>query len=59
MPKLDIAAVTPALGSGYPPPFAAAASGRLVRDLASAGGLEDFVATHVTIPPGGWSSQRH
>lgn len=59
MPKLDIAAVPPAAGSDYPPPFAAAASGRLVRDLADGGGLEDFVATHVTIPPGGWSSQRH
>jgi len=59
MPKLDIAAVPPVEGSDYPPPFAAAASGRLVRDLAAAAGLEDFVATHVTIPPGGWSSQRH
>ena len=59
MPKLDIDAVPPAQGSDYPPPFGAAASERLVRDLAAAGGLEDFVATHVTIPPGGWSSQRH
>jgi uncharacterized cupin superfamily protein len=59
MPKLDVDAVPPATGSDYPPPFAAAASGRLVRDLAQAGGLTDFVATHVTVPPGGWSSQRH
>lgn len=59
MPKLDIAAVRPVEGSDYPAPFAAAASDRLVRDLAAAGGLEDFVATHVTVPPGGWSSQRH
>ncbi|VXD02954.1 cupin domain-containing protein [Sphingomonas sp. 8AM] len=59
MPMLDIAAVPIAKGNDYPPPFAAAASGRLVRDLATAGGLEDFVATYVTVPPGGWSSQRH
>jgi uncharacterized cupin superfamily protein len=59
MPKLAIAAIPAAQGSDYPPPFAAAASDRLVRDLSAAGALDDFVATHVVVPPGGWSSQRH
>ncbi|MDR6789481.1 putative cupin superfamily protein [Sphingomonas sp. BE138] len=30
-----------------------------MRDLSAAAGLTDFVATHVVVPPGGWSSQRH
>ncbi len=59
MPKLNLDAVAAVKGSDYPPSFAAAASDRLVRDLTAAAGLTDFVATHVTIPPGGWSSQRH
>lgn len=59
MPKLDLAAVTPEQGSDYPPPFAEKAAGRLVRNLSTIGGLADFVANHVVIPPGGWSSQRH
>lgn len=59
MPKLDLDRISPAEGSDYPPAFAAAASNRLVRDLSTAAGLGDFVATHVVVPPGGWSSQRH
>ena len=59
MPKLDLEAIDNAPGSDYPEPFRAAAAGRLVRDLSTAAGLSDFVATHVTVPPGGWSSQRH
>jgi uncharacterized cupin superfamily protein len=59
MPKLAIKAISAAQGSDYPPPFAKAASGRLVRDLSQAAGLGDFVATHAVVPPGGWSSQRH
>lgn len=59
MPKLDLAAIASAQGSDYPEPFRAAASDRLVRDLSTAAGLHDFVATHVVVPPGGWSSQRH
>ena len=42
-----------------PPQFAAAAVGRVVRNLSGASGIGDFVATHVVIPPGGWSAQRH
>ncbi len=59
MPKLAIEPISASRGSDYPPPFADAVSGRLVRRLSAAAGLEDFVATHVVVPPGGWSSQRH
>ncbi|KQT33643.1 hypothetical protein ASG29_06425 [Sphingomonas sp. Leaf412] len=59
MPKLDLDAIAHEPDSDYPEPFRAAAAGRLVRVLSHAGGLTDFVATHVTVPPGGWSSQRH
>lgn len=59
MPKIDVERIPAATGSDYPEPFEAAASNRLVRDLSAACGIGDFVATHVTVPPGGWSSQRH
>lgn len=59
MPKVALDSVPPAQGSDYPAPFQAAASDRLVRNLSEAAGLEDFIATHVVVPPGGWSSQRH
>ncbi len=59
LPKLDLDAIAHEPASDYPEPFRAAAAGRLVRVLSEAGGLADFVATHVTVPPGKWSSQRH
>lgn len=59
MPKLDLDAIAHEPASDYPEPFRAAAAGRLVRVLSEAAGLTDLVATHVTVPPGGWSSQRH
>ena len=59
MPRLDLDCIPAAEGSDYPPPFAEAASNRRVRNLSAANGLTDFVATHVVVPPGGWSSQRH
>ena len=59
MPKVDVECLPSHEGSDYPAPFEAAASDRTVRVLSAAMGLSDFVATHVTVPPGGWSSQRH
>ncbi|MBW6528558.1 cupin domain-containing protein [Sphingomonas sp. RHCKR7] len=59
MPKVDVQHLPSHEGSDYPEPFQAAASDRTVRVLSEATGLTDFVATHVTLPPGGWSSQRH
>jgi uncharacterized cupin superfamily protein len=59
MPKIDIAAVPARKGSGYPPPFDAACAARTRRRLGEAGGLHDFGVNLMTLPPGGWSSQRH
>ena len=59
MPRLDVAGLAPSLGSDYPPPHDRPVAGRTVRFPSKAGALTDFVVTHSTIPPGGWSSQRH
>lgn len=60
MPKIDITTLAPTkLGSDYPPPYDQLVSGRIVRDVARAGGATDWNANHVVVPPGGWSSQRH
>ena len=59
MPRIVIENAPAKLGSDYPPPYDAPLSGRVARNVAAAGGLTDFIANHVVIPPGGWSSQRH
>lgn len=59
MPKIDLAAVPAREGSGYPPPFDAPCAQRTRRRLGDAGGLRDFGVNLMTLPPGGWSSQRH
>lgn len=59
MPKIDIAAVAVRKGSGYPDPFDAPCASRTRRRLGDAGGLRDFGVNLMTLPPGGWSSQRH
>ncbi len=59
MPKVDIAAVPARLGSGYPAPHDAPCASRVRRRLGEAGGLRDFGVNLMTLPPGGWSSQRH
>ena len=59
MPKIDIAAIAARKGSGYPPPFDAPCATRTRRRLGDAGGLRDFGINLMTLPPGGWSSQRH
>ncbi|UAK24089.1 cupin domain-containing protein [Sphingomonas nostoxanthinifaciens] len=59
MPKIDLAAVPVREGAGYPPPFDAPCAGRTRRRLGNAGGLGDFGVNLMTLPPGGWSSQRH
>ena len=59
MPKIDLAAVPPRLGSGYPPPFDAPCAQRVRQRLGVAGGLTDFGVNLMRLPPGGWSSQRH
>jgi len=59
MPKIDIDAVPARKGSGYPQPFAAPCAARTRKRLGEAGGLGDFGVNLMTLPPGGWSSQRH
>jgi uncharacterized cupin superfamily protein len=59
MPRIDVAAVPARQGSGYPPPFDAPCADRTRRRLGNAGGLTDFGVNLMTLPPGGWSSQRH
>ena len=59
MPNIDIAAVPARTGSGYPAPFDAPCANRTRRRLGDAGGLRDFGVNLMTLPPGGWSSQRH
>lgn len=59
MPKIDVAAVKVYQGSPYPEQFKAPCATRTRRHLGDAGGLQDFGANLMTLPPGGWSSQRH
>ena len=59
MPRIDVTAVPARRRSGYPKPFDAPCSARTRRRLGEAGGLRDFGVNLMTLPPGGWSSQRH
>src|SRR5215216_4932465 len=59
MPKIDLAAVPEHKGAGYPKPFDAPCASRTRRRLGDARGLQDFGVNLMTLPPGGWSSQRH
>lgn len=59
MPKLDLDSIESTNRTGYPPPYAAAMAKRHYRRLAAAAGIEDFGISHVTLEPGGISSQRH
>lgn len=59
MPKLDLSAIPQTNATGYPPPYDAPVRGRLYRRLAPPAGLTKLGASHVTLEPGAWSSQRH
>src|SRR3954471_18432340 len=59
MPKIDLASVPVRKGSGYPEEFAGPLLGRTRQRLGDANGLHDFGVNLMTLPPGGWSSQRH
>ena len=59
MPKIDLDRIEQVNRTGYPPPFDKEVAGRWLRRLAPATGLTDFGASHVTLKPGAWSSQRH
>jgi uncharacterized cupin superfamily protein len=59
MPRIDLTALPVRKGSGYPAPFDQPCADRTRRRLGDAGGLTDFGVNLMTLPPGGWSSQRH
>lgn len=59
MPKLDLDAIPQTNATGYPAPFDAAVEGRWYRRLAPTAGLTLMGASHVTLLPGAFSSQRH
>lgn len=59
MPKLDLETIPLTNATGYPPPYDADVAGRWYRRLAPAAGLTKLGASHVTLKPGAYSSQRH
>ena len=59
MPKINLEEIEQVNRTGYPPPFDRDLQGRWYRRLAPATGLTEFGASHVTLKPGAWSSQRH
>ncbi|MCG8442186.1 MAG: cupin domain-containing protein [Caulobacterales bacterium] len=59
MPKIDLDAQAPRIGTGYPAPFDAPCRARSKIQLGDAAGLTQFGANLTTLPPGAWSSQRH
>ena len=59
MPKLELDAIPQTNATGYPAPFEAMVEGRWYRRLAPVAGLTLMGASHVTLAPGGYSSQRH
>lgn len=59
MPKIDLTTIPARRGSSYPKEYADPCAERIRRRLGDAGGLTDFGINLMTLPPGGWSSQRH
>jgi uncharacterized cupin superfamily protein len=57
--RIDIAALTPIIGTLYPPPFDAPCRARERTKLGDAAGLSQFGVNLLRLPPGAWSSQRH
>ena len=59
MPKVDLDKVQPSNATGYPDPFHREVQGRWWKRIAPLAGLTELGASHVTLDPGAWSSQRH
>jgi uncharacterized cupin superfamily protein len=57
--RIDIGAIAPRVGSGYPPPYNGPVAQRERRALGDAAGLTHFGVNLLRLPPGCWSSQRH
>lgn len=59
MPKIDLDTIPQNNRTGYPGDYARQVEQRWVRRMTPVLGLTDFGASHVTLKPGAWSSQRH
>ncbi|MEE9346812.1 MAG: cupin domain-containing protein [Robiginitomaculum sp.] len=59
MSIIDKSKITSRRGTGYPAPFDAPCKARAALNLGDHGGLTQFGAHLITLPPGAWSSQRH
>lgn len=59
MPKVELDEVPPSNATGYPEPFHREVEGRWWKRIAPLAGLTEMGASHVTLKPGAWSSQRH
>jgi uncharacterized cupin superfamily protein len=57
--RIDLAALTPVVGTLYPPPFDVPCHARERTKLGDAAGLTQFGVNLLRLPPGAWSSQRH
>ena len=59
MPRLDLDSIPQTNATGYPSPWREEMAKRHYRRLGPVSGLSDFGVSHVTLEPGGISSQRH
>ena len=59
MPRIALETVEPSNATGYPDPFHKPVEGRWWKRIAPLAGLTEMGASHVTLEPGAWSSQRH
>ena len=57
--RINVAAITPVIGSLYPPPFDQDCRARERKKLGDAAGLTQFGVNLLRLPPGASSSQRH
>lgn len=57
--RIDLTALTPFIGTLYPPPFDEPCRARERTRLGDAAGLTQFGVNLLRLPPGAWSSQRH
>lgn len=59
MPKINLDDVPETRGTTYPPPFDGPCVARRKKAIGDFGGLTQFGAHIITLPPCAWSSQRH
>jgi uncharacterized cupin superfamily protein len=57
--RIDVAAITPVIGSLYPAPFDLPCRARERRRIGNEAGLTQYGVNLLRLSPGAWSSQRH